>query len=99
MPRKEITLKQAVTEVMQEDPRTREPKYDWLLIYEVLKKLGFNLSGRWDWNMPQPESITRCRRQILDTEGRFMEEAEILEEKNNQDEERRNLVKEVLARR
>ena len=62
MKEKKMSLRQAVEEVLKEDPRTREKFYDWLFLTEVLRKMGFNIIISFDSKMPHHESITRTRR-------------------------------------
>lgn len=66
-----MKLKQAVEEVLKEDPRTREKFYDWLLLVKVLDKMGFHIILNFNSKMPHHESITRARRKIMNQENKF----------------------------
>lgn len=65
-------VKDAVEEVMTQDPKTRD--HDSWLILQVLRKMGYKVYIDYSdlKNMPSFESITRARRYIQNTEGKLV---------------------------
>lgn len=61
----------AVEEVLEEDPRTRELKYLWLYMAKVLRKMGFKIFIEFDSKMPSPDSMLTERRTILNKKNKF----------------------------
>ena len=89
-----MKLKEAIDEVLEEDPRTKEQKYLWTFLIEVLKKMGYGAYVELKKGIPSPESIITERRHILNTpdpktgkpkhEKKFVEEEGVTYEPKNE---------------
>lgn len=62
---------EAIEEVLEEDPRTRDPQYNWLFVTQVLRKLGFTVWLNFDRRMPSPETLFREKREILNRRNTY----------------------------
>ncbi len=66
-----MTLIKAVEEVLDEDPRTRDHEYLWIYMIKVLNRLGCRAYIELKKGMPSPESIIKCRRDILNKKNKY----------------------------
>lgn len=77
----------AVEQVLDEDPRTRETPYSWTFLVKVLNKLGIYCNIQFRKGMPSPETLFRERREILYRRNKygkdFMPEEGVTYEKPN----------------
>lgn len=69
----EMPLIEAVKQVLEEDPRTRDPKYSWTFFVKVLNKMGFRCYIEFDKGMPAPETLFRERREVLNKRNKYPE--------------------------
>lgn len=60
-----MKLIKAVEKVLEEDPRTRDNEYLWTFVIKVLYEMGYRAFIQLKKGMPSPESIIKCRRDIL----------------------------------
>lgn len=75
MPEK-IRLIDAIEEVLLEDPKTRENKYQWTFLAKVLRKLGFKIWIEFDPALPSPDAMLTERRTVLNKKNKFPEDFE-----------------------
>ena len=62
---------EAIEDVLDEDPKTRDNNYLWLYMAKVLRKMGFDIFILLDKRMPSPESLLTERRTILNKRNKF----------------------------
>ena len=62
-----MKLKEAIDEVLKEDPRTMRQEYLWTFLIKVLNKLGYRSYITLRKGIPSPESIITERRHILNS--------------------------------
>ena len=60
-----MKLIDAVEQVLEENPRTKDNKYLWDFFVKVLNKMGHRSHIEFSRAMPSPESIITERRRIL----------------------------------
>lgn len=75
-----MKLIEAVEKVLEEDPKTREPRYNWVFFVKVLRKMGFEVFIKFDARMPSPETLFREKREILNKRNKYPESFEPEEE-------------------
>lgn len=68
-----MKLIKAVENVLEEDKRTRDPRYSWLFFVKVLREMGFKIFIKFDSRMPSPETLFRERREILNKRNKYPE--------------------------
>lgn len=68
---KKMKLMKAIENVLEEDARTREPRYNWLFFVKVLREMGFKIFIKFDYKMPSPETLFRERREILNKRNKY----------------------------
>lgn len=66
----------AAEEVLRDMPKTRDNKYLWMYVAEVLRKMGFRIYIEYNSAMPSPESILKERRDLLNKKNKFPEDFE-----------------------
>jgi len=66
-----MKLIEAVEEILEEDPKTREKEYSWLFFVKVLRRMGFKIFLTFDSKMPAPETLFRERREILNKRNKY----------------------------
>lgn len=66
-----IKLIDAVKQVLEEDPRTKNPKYSWLFFVKVLRKMDYKIFIDFETGMPSPETIFRERREVLNKKNKY----------------------------
>ncbi len=66
-----MKLIEAVENILEEDPRTREKEYSWLFFVKVLRSMGFKIFITFDRKMPAPETLFRERREILNKRNKY----------------------------
>ena len=66
-----MKLIEAVEEVLEEDPKTRENKYLWTFFLKVLNKMGYGAYVRLEKGIPSPESIIKERRDVLNKKNKY----------------------------
>jgi len=71
-----MKLIDAIEEVLEEDPRTREPHGNWLFFVKTLRKMGFQIYLTFDRKMPAPETLFRERREILNKRNKYAKDFE-----------------------
>ena len=91
----EYNIYEIVEEILKKTPETRSD--DFLLVIKTYVKMGYArriplgvvIEFKNIENAPAFESITRCRREIQNTEGRFLPEEEIENRRRNKQEKMR----------
>ncbi len=66
-----MKLIEAVEQILEEDPRTRQKEYSWLFFVKVLRTMGFKIFLEFDRKMPAPETLFRERREILNRRNKY----------------------------
>ncbi len=66
-----MKLIEAVEEVLEETPKTRQQEYLWNFFIRVLNKMGYKSFVELKKGIPSPESIIRSRRDILNKQNKF----------------------------
>lgn len=66
-----MKLIEAVEEVLEEDPKTREQEYLWIFFIKVLNKLGYSSYVALKKGIPSPESIIKERRDVLNKRNKY----------------------------
>lgn len=66
-----MKLIEAVEEVLEEDPKTRQQEYLWIFFIKVLNKLGYNSYVTLKKGIPSPESIIKERRDVLNKRNKY----------------------------
>ena len=69
-----MKLIEAVEEVLEEDPRTRDQAYLWTFFIKVLNKLGYPSHVQFKKGIPSPESIIKERRDVLNKRNKYPKE-------------------------
>ena len=69
-----MKLIEAVEEVLEEDPKTREQEYLWTFFVKVLNKLGHRTYIEFKKGIPSPESIIKERRDVLNKRNKYPKE-------------------------
>jgi len=69
-----MNLIEAVEEVLDEDARTRKKEYNWLLLAKVLRLLEFKIYIEFSRQMPEPETIFRARRELINKRNKYPDE-------------------------
>ncbi len=69
-----MKLIEAVEEVLEEDPNTRQQAYLWTFFIKVLNKMGYKCYVELRKGIPSPESIIKSRRDILNKKNKYGKE-------------------------
>lgn len=93
-----ITLKEHVKEMMEEDPDTRD-SYE-LAYFRLLKRLGFTLVFDIDElkDLPKIEAVTRVMREIQNTEGDLLPREGTRRKRTEAESEYKNYYKDINKR-
>lgn len=66
-----IKSMEAIRKVLLEDPKTQKKEYNWLFLAKVLREMGFKIFLEFNRMMPQPETLFRERRELLNRKNKF----------------------------